>query len=173
MSTPKSTNPVIDETGRFASVNQPIELVWFLAGKLGDGSKTIPTRFCRIPKGRSVLFPVINCEANPLEYPDLINESDLIEKVDRDENTIILKECFMDSTPIPPQRVKSDPIVFQLRIHEDNACGVSGGGTIRATADGFWVFLKPLTSGRHIITFRGSCENGRLYSGAYYEIQVE
>ena len=36
LSTPKAVNPILDESGKFASVNQPDKYVWFLAGKIGS-----------------------------------------------------------------------------------------------------------------------------------------
>ena len=173
LSTPKSVNPVIDESGDYAHVNQPPNNVWFLAGKLADDEdKKLPNRFCRIPNGRSILFPVINCEANSLEYPELQTDQDLIERVKRDEDTIIKKECYVDGKSIPPQRVKSDPPIFELRLNEDNAISVKGGGNTYASADGYWIFLKPLPTGEHIISFQGSCEYGKLHSGAKYRLEI-
>ena len=172
LSTPKAVNPVIDESGKFASANQPLKDVWFLAGKVGNEDKNIPNRFCRIPSGRSILFPVINCEANPLEYPELITEQDLIEHVNRDENTIITKECSVDGRLIPVQRVKSDPAIFEVKINEDNPCDIKGCGITLASGDGYWVFLKPLCLGDHFISFRGSCEKGKLNSGANYHLNI-
>ena len=101
---------------------------------------------------------MINCEVNPLEYPELKTHQDLIERVKRDEDSIIKKECSVNGKRIPAQRVKSDPLVFELRINEDNAFNVKGGGTTYASSDGYWVFLKPLPVGKHIISFQGSCE---------------
>jgi hypothetical protein len=172
LSTPKAINPVLDSSGTFASVNQPAKDVWFLAGKIGNEDTNIPNRSCIMPSGRSILFPIINCEANPLEFPDLTTEQYLIEHVNRDENTIITKECFVNGRRIPAQRVKSDPIVFELEINEDNVCNVKGGGITSASGDGYWVFLKPLVTGDHFISFRGSCEKGRLNSGANYHLKV-
>jgi hypothetical protein len=171
LSTPKSINPIVDGTGEYAYVNQPSKDVWFLAGKLADEDRNLPNRFCRIPTGRSILFPVINCEANPLEYPELRTDQDLIERVKRDEDTIINKECTVNAKRIPAQRVKADPPVFELRINEDNAINVKGGSTY-ASADGYWIFLKPLPIGEHIISFQGSCEYGKLNSGANYRLEV-
>jgi hypothetical protein len=170
--TPKSINPAIDRTGKYAHVNQPSTYVWFLAGKVVEEDRNLPSRFCRIPTGRSILFPVINCEANPLEYPELRTDQDLIERVKRDEDTIIKKECSVNGKMIPAQRVKSDPLIFELRINEDNAANVKGGGSTYASADGYWVFLKPLPIGEYIISFEGSCEYGKLNSGANYRIEV-
>jgi hypothetical protein len=59
-----------------------------------------------------------------------------------------------------------------VTIHKDNAFEIEGGGRTLAVGDGFWVFLKPLLSGEYIIEFEGSCELGRLNSGARYKIKA-
>lgn len=171
LSTPRPINPVVDGSGKYASINQPSKDVWFLAGKLGDENRNLPNRFCAIPSGRSILFPVINCEANPLEYPELSTDQDIIEHVKKDEDSIIKKECYVDGKLIPAQRIKSDPIIFDLNMVKDNLFKEEGGCT-HASADGYWVFLKPLPKGEHIISFQGQCEYGRLCSGAIYHLQV-
>jgi hypothetical protein len=172
LSTPKSINPATDDSGIYSFVNQPMEHVWFLAGKVGDRIASVPTRHCKIPASRSILFPVINCEASLLECPDLTSRQELINHVNADENAIVLKECFVDGNPIPVQRIKSDPLVFEVAIDENNIYGVQRGGITYAAADGYWVFLSPLPVGEHRISFRGSCENGRLNSGANYLLQI-
>jgi len=172
LSTPKSYNPLVDESGENATVNQPAEHVWFLAGKLGSEDKRFPLRNCIIPLGRSILFPVINCEANPIEYPDLKTEQDLIDHVTRDENTIVQKTCLLNDRYIPSQRIKSDPLIFKVNLNGDNVYNVNGGDTV-ACADGYWIFLKPLPAGEYSLSFRGSCENGRLSSGADYKLKIQ
>jgi hypothetical protein len=172
LSTPAFMNPVLDWSGKLASVNQPRENVWFLAGKVGNENKNIPKRYCSIPSSHSILFPIINCEANFLESPEMTTERDLIEHVSADENTIVLKECLVDNNPVITERVRSDPEIFEVQLNEDNAYSVKGGGNTVAAADGYWVFLKPLKVGRHFIYFRGSCENGILRSGAQYVLEV-
>ncbi len=171
LSTPKSNNPVLDSTGEYANVNQPPCCVWFLAGKLADEDSTVPSRICAIPSGRSILFPVINCEANPLEYPELKSRQDLIDHVVADENTIRHKICVLDGRKIPALRVTSDPPIFDVKINEDNIYDIKGKTTI-AYGDGYWVFLKPLHPGEHMLSFQGSCENGRLRSGAKYILRI-
>jgi hypothetical protein len=172
LKTPKSVNPIVDDSGKFSSVNQPAENVWFLGGKVGDESLSFPKRFCRIPSTRSILFPVINCEANPLEYPELVTEDDLTRKVVSDEDTIIRKVCTVDGKTVPPQRIRSEPPLFKVKIDKDNAYGVVAGGETFAVADGYWVFLNPLPVGKHEICFYGSCEYGRLNSGAEYQVYM-
>lgn len=173
-STPKSRNPVLDATGEYASINQPLDYVWFLAGKYADGdSKRFPVRSCTIPSNRSILFPVINCEANPLEYHELKSNEDIIARVKKDEDSIVKKECFVDGNRIPSQRVKSDPLIFELNVVPDNCANIKEGGITYASADGYWVFLKPLPLGEHNISFRGACEYGKLNSGADYKLVVQ
>ena len=171
MSAPKHVNPVLDQTGRFAEVNQPLG-VWFLAGKFGSENSGPPKRRCTIPEGRSILFPVINCEANSFEYPELGTEEELLDHVSRDTSTILTKSCLINGLGIPPQRVKSDPTIFLLSVSEDLEGKDKGQKDIRSVADGYWIFLKPLPRGKYELVFSGSCENGRLNSGAHYEVNV-
>jgi hypothetical protein len=170
LGTPITVNPVVDDTGRNAYVNQGSE-VWFLAGKFGDEKKNLPRRQCTVPVGMAIMIPVINCEANPLEYPELKTEEDLIAHVSNDVDTVVRKECYVNSMPIPVQRVTSDPQIFPLTISKDNPM-VVGGGSTKAAADGYWIFLKPLSKGDYIIEFVGSCEGGRLNSGASYRLRI-
>jgi hypothetical protein len=172
LSTPTEINPLVDETGQHAFVNQPSSNVWFLAGSFPRMERNYPIRKCHVPGGRSILFPIINCEANRLEYPKLKYDSELIEHVENDMNTIVMKDCFVEGTQVIPTRVPSDPKIFQLTISKDNPFGVKGGGTTSATADGYWVFLKPLRNGHYALNFNGSCELGSLNSGASYELEV-
>jgi hypothetical protein len=168
---PKSTNPIVDLTGENAGINQRNEDVSFLAGKMASEDRTLPNRYCTLSTEKSILFPVINCESNQLEHPELRTHQDVIDSVKKDEDTIIKKECYVDDTRVPVQRIKSDPVIFELNMVDDNLFNVRGGKTY-ASADGYWVFLKPLPIGKHTIFFQGSCEYGRLNSGAIYNLEV-
>lgn len=172
LSIPTSHNPILDQSGENAAINQPTEHVWFLGGRVGSEDKNFPFRSCSIPAGRSILFPVINCEANPIEFPELKTKEDLINHVVNDENTIVEKTCLLNDISIDVQRVKSDPEIFEVKLNDDNIYNVNGGETI-ACADGYWVFLKPLPQGEYSLSFKGSCENGRLRSGANYRLKIQ
>lgn len=169
---PKPVNPVLDNTGRHFNINQPENDVIFLAGKFADSKEEFPYRVCRIPHEKSILFPVINCESNKLESPELITNQDIISRVNSDENSIVQKHCTVNGVTIPSQRVKSDPMLFELYMDKDNLFGVAGGGTTYASADGYWVFLRPLPKGKHKVQFQGSCEFGKLNSGAIYDLEI-
>lgn len=172
LSIPKSNNPALDESGKHAHINQPAAHVWFLAGKIANENGYLPYRLCRLPEGRSVLFPVINFEANPLEYRELKTDRDVIERVRIEEDSITRKECSVNGKPVPPQRVKSEPLIFELRLDEESVLSVKGGGTTFASADGYWVFLKPLARGNYTVSFEGSCKYGKIKSGATYLIEA-
>ena len=126
-----------DDSGNFVFGNQPLDDVWFFAGKIGDENKSLPKRSCKVPSSSSILFPVINCEVNPLELPHLTKEDELIRYVSAEENTIILKECFVDGISIPAERVRSSPKIFEVELNEDNPYDVKGGGRTKDT--GRWM----------------------------------
>lgn len=48
----------------------------------------------------------------------------------------------IDDWPIPSYRVTSDPVIFDINIEEENRLGLPVGIN-RASADGYWIFLKP------------------------------
>ena len=132
LGTPASSNPVIDETGRNWNNNQPAPNVWFLAGNFGDVSNNFPHRSVKMPAGRSLLLPVLNCEANSLEYPELKTHGDLIEHVTRDLNSVVKKVCMINGMSLTPERVMADPPIFSVTLDDDNVLGVEGKVTVDA-----------------------------------------
>jgi len=171
-SIPIHINPLIDQSGQHWNIAQPSSDVWFLVGIVGGHNTTFPHRNIKIEFGRSILFPVLNCEANPLEYPNLKTDEDLVRHVVDDVNTVVKKEVFINGIRLNPVRVPSDPRIFKLTINEDNAFRITNSGSSYAAADGYWVFLKPLQRGNYSVRFEGSCEFGRLNAGANYEIEI-
>lgn len=167
---PTSKNPLVDQTGDNAYVNQRKD-VWFLAGKPADCQHTVPNRQCNVPAGTSILFPIINCEANKLEYPEL-DKNGLIDNVINHMELIRRKECIIDGNMVPVQHIPSDPEIFQIQINSENIFGIPKGGSTIASADGYWVFLKPLELGEHVIKFYGSCSAGARFSGSKYVLNV-
>lgn len=172
LSIPLDINPLTDLTGQHWKSAQPLSDVWFLAGNFGNPNRIFPERKLKMESGRSILLPVLNCEANALEYPDLKTHEDLLRHVSHDVNTIVKRDCFVNGIRLNPIRIPSDPKIFKVSINEYNAFGVKNGGSTDATADGYWVFLKPMPPGIYTICFEGSCEFGRLNSGASYVLEI-
>jgi hypothetical protein len=169
---PKRVNPVVDLSGEYTTMNQQNRDVFFLAGKLAEEDGILPERSCIVSTQKSILVPVINCEANLLENPELETDEGIVKHVKSDEDTIVRAKCYLDCKEIPTQRISSDPLIFEVKMVDNNLFDVGGGGTTHASADGYWVFLKPLPRGNHTISFQGSCEMGRLHSGATYKLNV-
>lgn len=165
-------NPIVDETGKKASEGQPKD-AWFLGGIFADENETkrFPSRQCSIPAGIPILIPVINCESDQQYHPELGNDQDLLEHVHKKAESIEKREFYINNELIPPQRVHSDPSVFELNVHRDFDKFHNGGYT-RAAADGYWVFLKPLPIGEYTLRFSGSCEKGQFTTGATYTIRI-
>jgi hypothetical protein len=167
----RNRNPTIDKTGIYANEKQS-RPTWFLAGTWVSEERKYPHRKCSIPSGVSILFPVINCEENPLEYPELRSKKDMKNRLSHDMSTVRKLECFVNGEEIPPQLVQSDPEFFHIKIRSDMAENNKGGDTLMTTS-GYWIFLKPLPEGNYHINFEGSYQYGKLYSGATYDISVD
>jgi hypothetical protein len=170
-SVPSEINPLLDLTGEHWKADQPSSDVWFLVGIFGEVQKTFPLRKIEMESGRSILFPIINCEANKLEFPEM-KLDDLVKHVVDDVITVLKKDCTVNGKGVNPTLIASDPKIFSLRIVKNNAFGVKNTGLTVAAASGYWIFLKPLPKGRYNISFKGSCAFGRLNSGADYELNV-
>jgi hypothetical protein len=167
LSIPISINPVLDETGKYAGINQQSK-VWFLAGTIGDENK-VAHRSCVIPKGKAILFPVINYIFTD-EF--LCSGIDLIKHVQKDIDDIVVREAIVNGYRIPTHRVKSEPLLFKLKVDEENKLGIPVGTTM-ASADGYWVFLKPLNDGKYDLHFHGACSGGLRNASAHYQIMIE
>jgi len=170
-STPRSISPLFDPDGKHWKKNQPLSDVWFLVGSLADIPKPLPHRKIKMKFGRSILFPVLNCEANLCEYPEFTHD-ELVKHVTVDVNSVLQKDCTINGNLISPVVVPSDPTIYKVRIAKDNAFKIEKTGLTDATAYGYWIFLKPIPKGIYEIRFEGSCESGRLHSGADYELEI-
>jgi hypothetical protein len=153
LSISKKKNPAIDETGKYCSMNQNNEEVWFLAGTFGN---IVPVkRRCTIPAGKAILFPILEKEDSFQEDRDLKTEEELIKRSRDATNRLIHMEATIDGESVDRlenYRVQSE--VFDLTFPEDNVYDI-GAGLTRSVCDGYWLFIKPLLAGKHYIYFKG------------------
>lgn len=153
LSIPKKQNPALDIDGSRGHLGQTDKLVWFLAGTANDIHSA--TRVCVIPIGKAVFFPILTTVISFSEYPLLKTTEDLITAASKDISKTTHLEVVIDGISLQrlcDYRVKSSP--FDLYHPEDNLFGVTQGAS-KAASDGFWIFLKPFTPGRHTIIFHG------------------
>lgn len=158
LSIPKEEHPVYDETGNRWAVNQRNPDVIFLVGTTGGKAE----RTISIPAGRPVLLPVINFTVSYAEDPALRDDIDLASRAKANIDDIVQKEVYINDTRIvisEQHRVSSPP--FDFTFPTNNIYGVKDGPT-RGAGDGYWIFLKPLSIGKHSIRTFGSCLSGRI-----------
>ena len=165
-STPMSTNPLNDDTGKYSHLNQTGP-VWFLCGTFGENK--FPKRRCKIPRGKGILFPVINYIFVP--DSEIGTDYQVAQHVKRDIDDIVKLEATVDARAVPAYRVGSDPEIFHFSIKEENKLGLPVGMN-KAAADGYWVFLRPLPPGEHRLYFHGSCSGGIRNSTAFYQLYI-
>lgn len=149
-SIPKNIHPALDSIGVHSSINQTDRDLWFLAGSFGNIEPV--RRRCIIPSGRSILFPIIEKEDSFSEDTDLKTESELIKRCTNAMDKILHMKAVVNGQRIKPQRILSP--VFDLNFPENNVYDVQPGRT-RSVCDGYWVFLEPLSRGKHNIEFMG------------------
>ena len=141
----------------------------FLVGTYGGSAD----RSFSIPECKSLLFPIINFTTSYAEEPALKTESELILRAKKDIDDITYKEASIDGIKlknVDKYRIASQP--FDMTFPENNVFGARPGPT-RAVSDGYWIFLKPLSLGKHTIRAAGSCSSGKTKVDTTWRITVE
>jgi hypothetical protein len=166
--TPESSSPLFDDTGPYAAIGQRGP-VWFLCGAF-NLSGTV-TRTITIPAGKSLFFPVLAQEVDNLGSPSTTTDqlySDaaaFVATVD-----LLVTTCTVDGvaiTDLSKRRVISS--VFEYTAGPGtipvNEFGATAGEIVTKTvSDGYWVMLKPLTVGSHILHFGGAVTGPGAYT---------
>jgi len=168
LSIPKYVNPVVDETGEFSSQFQNDPNVWYLAGTFGGSV----VRRCNVPKGKAIIFPVINYEASLADEPDLSDPKQLEIKCKQEIDNIGRLYCYVDGQIIDLAQYRIACRAFKIEIPSDNCLSVKSGQTSMAS-DGYWLFLQPLPRGKHVIQSFGSCLAGKIKIGCDYRLIVQ
>jgi hypothetical protein len=149
-SIPKYQNPITDKTGEYCGKGQDGP-VWYLAGTTENTFHA--KRSCVIPRRKSILFPIIISQFSRSEKPTM-TDRELVRYTAKDIDQASFLEVIVDDlqlTDLSKFRVQS---FFNLDLVEGNIWDIQPGPTM-AASDGFWVFLKPLSKGKHTINFQG------------------
>lgn len=174
MASPRALSPVADRTGERCAVGQSGN-IWFLAGSF-NGSPI--QRRCVVPAGKMLFFPIINmvrfapAKGNKLSCAKAKAEAAL------NNDTAIDLFATLDGQPmaanLKQHRISSSKC-FNVFAHAD------WSGTYNSypsATDGYWLLLKPLPPGRHLLKFGGKYNNnsaklGHLLQDISYELIVE
>jgi hypothetical protein len=153
LSIPRKINPALDTTGANCFHNQDNPNVWYLAGSFYN-EKTI-VRKCKIPKGRSIFFAILDKEDSFAEDSDLSTKEQLKERAKRSMDQVKYLEASVDGIQLKnlyDYRIQST--YYDLIFPTDPVYDVKPGLTC-SIVNGYFVFLKPLPPGDHEIHFAG------------------
>jgi hypothetical protein len=156
-SIPNHENPINDRNGDLQDGNQPdLESKVFHLTATHD-SKVV--RRCKIPTGMSILFPVAANAASYAEFPNLKTESDLYSYAEEGNKVLSMKVTIdgQELKNLEEYKVKSS--VFKVKLPDDGIWNWVKGGDTTVAGIGYWVFLKPLPPGNHVLEFSQTTED--------------
>lgn len=145
---PEVNNPISDQTGKNCGINQQGP-VWFLTGTVGGSV----IRDCTLPSGKAILVSPLNGECSYAEYPAMKTESELLDCVKYPNDVHV--DVTIDGIKLQDlNRYHVQSRVFNVTLSQNNIFGAPGGPT-QAVSDGWWIMLKPLSTGAHTFHLSG------------------
>lgn len=151
---PGAINPMLDETGNRASINNNGS-VFFLAGNFGGTS----TRTINVPAGVPLFFPVLNnvyVFTPPTSADDCFWATDWVkcgtDAIDMSGATDL--HATLNGNPLSIGRETSTAL-FTLDLPEGNLFAATPG-PYAAVSDGYWVAIAPPARGQYVLAFSGT-----------------
>jgi hypothetical protein len=163
---PIATNPAFDPDGRFCDRNQQGN-VWFLASTFGG----VVDRTCAVPAGKAIFLSLGGVFVSfapefPAADDPCSQMATTLEKVRCDVNNDVPVApglsfaVTLDGEAVQDlfaYRAQSQPGGFTLRVPNPSFLtdlGLASGDRSPAVADGYFLFLKPLSPGQHTLSLR-------------------
>lgn len=154
-------SPYSDTTGQYCNEGQGGPVFFLVGGPLNPTNRS-----CTIPAGKALLVPIINVECSTVE-PDPFHG----------DNAQQVRACaalWNDGTDKKTLKMTIDEIKVQnlgnFRVQSpfydfivpptNNFLGVNGVTSGSSISDGYWVMVKPLSPGIHVIHFEGAWVSG-------------
>jgi hypothetical protein len=158
----RSESPITDQTGELCGEKQSGP-VWFLAGTYGT-HRTV--RLCKVPKGKYLFFPLINYViTRPMDRE--VSCQSVMQDAAR-----LTNGAFGLVLDIDGKRVEG-----LSAFRQPSKCfNIAGLSTPKAfvfpsAANGYYVMLKPLSPGTHVINFGGALAS--MLQAVTYTVIVE
>jgi hypothetical protein len=176
MSFPKSESPLSDESGDRCTIGQRGP-VWFLMGTSGGTA----TRNCTIPDGKALFFPLLNlADIGDATY----TVRQLREELDPCMDNVTQLSLMIDGKEVVnfdkrnKFRVKSvafdlyTPPYTYIDPKTDKSVTVDAANYSPVVDDGYYVMLKPLSTGLHTLQFSGTRTGCILTNGEGFSLNV-
>lgn len=172
MEMPYTTGPLTDPNGDACASDQSGKY-WFLAGTNGGTVE----RSCDVPAGKQLVFPLLNwfCAFFPELYPDEEAVAQAVPEMVSVAGTLPEGVCSLtlriDGVDALAQFDATNDLFnvteesFDIVANDDNFGTPQGfaGGPMTAITAGYYVHLKPLAPGDHVLEFGGAlCTNGEV-----------
>jgi hypothetical protein len=180
LSIPASMNPGLDPSGAFCDQGQPTSEAWYLASVFAFGSVT---RSCSIPKGRAVIV-ALSTILNDYPCPDPNFQpapgqslGDFLRIGARQfEDAVNVLNLSVDGRNIDGLfNYRFESPLFQFRGDPSLTSAIDPcitGQEQPGVSDGYFVMLKPLTPGAHIVHF-GAADTRGFQSAITYQLDVQ
>jgi hypothetical protein len=129
--------------------------IWFLPDIVQGGE----IRSCTIPAGKAILFTIESGQCNyGSDLPAGGNDQDL-RRCAVEGNDYAVISASIDGIPLSnPSQYRVQSGYFNLTVPEDNFIG-NKPGTWRSYVDGYFILVKPLPPGKHIIEWKDNINN--------------
>ncbi len=174
---PEVDSPLYDDVGTLAAVGQRGP-VFFLCGAYNDTG--VVTRTITVPEGVYLFFPILAAQLDNADPAfDPLTEAELFASVagyaaDIDVGSLT---CTVDAVPIADlaKRRVISPVFQYVAVpgSTPNVLYNAGANDVvrPAVSDGYWVMLKPLPLGNHVVTWSGTV--GADTQSVTYVVKVE
>ena len=161
---PMQSNPNVDLTGKHCQVNEAAN-VFFLNG----APTTEPvTRTCTVSSTQPLFIPLINTECSNVESAPFFGATDadrkacaaaIIDGVGISTLTATIDGTTLGSQDLSAFRFASPAFNFQMPA-QNNYLSLPGVTSGRSASDGYWLMLKPLARGSHLLHFEAAFVSG-------------
>jgi hypothetical protein len=150
---PVPVNPILDTTGERSMLGQSAD-VFFVPGFAPGGPVTVQYT---VPSGKPLLAPLISAEFSDLEPAPYHGDTDAerltnarawIDAVGPETLKLSIDGVAVEG--LTQYRMSTPPYDF-LMPAQQNLLDLAGATFGRSAADGYWVMVKPLSRGAHVI----------------------
>lgn len=154
MEHPLAGHPSINDPS-FSVTSGQSGKVWFLATpvEFGTATPTPLTRTITVPSGTALFVGTLTGEMSSLE--GAATESEQRDVANFQADRIVNLAGTLDGAPVALANYRFESPQFQFTAPDPWIFGPAPSGTGTSVADGYYLFLKPLSVGQHVLHYSG------------------